>query len=199
MKVKMDFTQVQQISKALDIFDRQGSHRTCSFLGKFVKVSTSTQILSTANHLGELRCEDSLDLTPSNKYLVKLQPMQQHSQCREMPGTHGMWSGDTRTKARIYTSVPNMPCAMTSPNRSLWHSGEDKILSVGGENHDRVAKGSCISREVLFPWEHCISPPESRGISLKIALALVHHFTTYFIHIVFSPSDWKEWQCLFPF
>lgn len=147
MKVQMD---LQPISKALDISDSQGSHRTCSFLGKFVKVSTSIQILSTANHLGELRCEDSLDLTPCNKYLTKQQPMRQHSRCREMPGTHGMWSDDTRTEAGTRKSMPNMPCAMTSPNRSLWHSGEDKILSARGENHDPVAKGSCTSRKFYF-------------------------------------------------
>lgn len=197
MKVKMDFIQVQQISKTPDIFDRQGSHKTCLFFGKFVKVSRSIQILSIANHIGELKCEDSLDLVPSNKYLTKFQPIQQHSQCREMHSTHGMQSGGTRTKASIFKSMPNMPCAITSPNRSLWHSGEDKILSVGGENHVQVAKGSCFSREVLFPWKHCTSPPESRYF-FKNCLALVHNCTICFIHIVFFPSDWKEWQCFLP-
>ena len=69
-------------------------------------------------------------------------------------------------------SMLNILCAMTSPNRSLRHAGKDKILSVGGKNHDWVAKGSCIFREVLFPWEHRTSPPANTGVSLKITLDL---------------------------
>lgn len=163
------YRQMQQIPKAPNISDLQGSQRTCSFLGKVVKISTSIWIFSIASYLGELRSECSLDLAPSNKYLVRLKPMGHHVQGRELQSTGIVWwyqDGGKQTQG----SAKQASCHEKSKQIILafW----EEILSVGGKSHNRVARGSCISREVLFPWEHCTTLPESRCVFLKTALAL---------------------------
>ena len=68
--VKMDFT--GKYSK-WPIFDVQGFQGTCSFLGKVIKISISTQILSMVNHFRELRCEGSLGWV--NTHLGRPKPL----------------------------------------------------------------------------------------------------------------------------
>ena len=58
---------------------------------------------------------------------------------------------------------------MTSPNRSSWHSGEEEVLSVGGESQVGLLKEAAFPGKFYFLGN---TAQESKHVSLKIALAL---------------------------